>query len=146
MISRIERIVIMLVAVFIAVSAVAGGVGLVGGGLPFPLEWLAGTPFSDYTIPAAILAIVVGGSALVAAALMLLKHPLAVLASLGAGMIQVGWIIGELLLVGTIGDVMMWLQVIYFVSGAIIAVLAAHLWLKLQQSGRVLSGARSTHS
>lgn len=31
-----------------------------GGGAEFPLEWLQNTPFSDYTIPALILAIGVG--------------------------------------------------------------------------------------
>jgi hypothetical protein len=127
---RLERIAIEAVAIFIVVSAVAGGVGLISGGLPFPLEWLAGTPFSTYVVPGAFLALIVGGSALVAAALMLRKDPLAVPVALGAGVIQVGWIVGELLLVGTRGDVMAWLQAIYFVAGAILAFLAVHLWLR----------------
>ena len=127
---RLERLAVEAVAIFIVISAVAGGIGLIGGGLAFPLEWLAGTPFSSYVVPGAILAFIVGGSALVAAPLMLRRDPLAVPVALGAGVIQVGWIVGELLLVGTRGDLMAWLQVIYFVAGAIVAVLAAHLWLR----------------
>jgi hypothetical protein len=131
--SRFERIAIEVLAAFIVVSAVAGGGGLIAGRLPFPLDWLAGTPFSTYLVPGVILAVIVGGSALGAAALMVQRHPFGVPAALGAGFIQVGWILGELVLVGTRDNVMGWLQVIYFVAGAIVATLAAHLWL---QSGR----------
>ena len=99
--SRVERVAIEAVAIFIMVSAVAGGIGLIGGGLAFPTDWLAGTSFTGYALPGAILAVIVGGSALLAAVLMLRQHPLAVPAAFGAGVIQVGWIIGELLLVGT---------------------------------------------
>ena len=106
---------------------------MVGGGLPLPLDWLAGTPFGSYALPAAILAVIVGGSALAAAALMVRSQPLAVPVALGAGLIQVDWIVGELMLVGTRGELMQWLQVIYFGAGAIIALLVAHLW---QRSGQ----------
>jgi hypothetical protein len=134
--SRIERTAIEAVAIFIAISATAGGVGLILGGLAFPLEWLAGTPFGSYVMPGAILALIVGGSALAATVLMLQKNPFAVPVALLAGAIQVGWIIGELLLVGTRGDVMAWLQAIYFVAGLIVAVLAAHIWLRSAHGAR----------
>jgi hypothetical protein len=112
MTTRIERIAIGAVVSFIAVSAAAGAIGLIGGGLPFPPEWLDGTPFSNYVGPGIILGVVVGGSALLASVLVLRGHPLAVPAAFVAGMIQVGWIVGEVLLVGTYGAVMLWLQVI----------------------------------
>jgi hypothetical protein len=138
MFARIERVAIEVIAIFIVVSAVAGGIGLAGGGLQFPLEWLAGTPFGSYMVPAIILAVVVGGSSLAAAVLLLRGHPLAVPVALGAGLIQAGWIVGEGTLVGTHGDVMMWLQIIYFAAGAAIAGVAAHLWLR--QPPRLLKG------
>jgi hypothetical protein len=134
--SRLERMAIEAVAIFIVVSAVAGGIGLIGGGLAFPPEWLAGTPFTGYGVPGAILAMIVGGSALVAAVLMLRRHPLAVPTALGAGVIQVGWIIGELRLVGSRDEVMAWLQVIYFAAGTVVAILAAHLWLQRRHGAR----------
>jgi hypothetical protein len=52
---------------FIALSAIGGGIAMLLGADKFPVEWLRNTPFSDYTIPALVLAIVVGGSSLVAA-------------------------------------------------------------------------------
>jgi hypothetical protein len=134
--SRVERVAIEAVAIFIMVSAVAGGIGLIGGGLAFPTDWLAGTPFTGYALPGAILAVIVGGSALLAAVLMLRQHPLAVPAAFGAGVIQVGWIIGELLLVGTRDEVMAWLQVIYVAAGAVVAMLAAHVWSQYRRGAR----------
>jgi hypothetical protein len=122
--TRIEHFAISAVAIFIAVSAAAGAVGLVGGGLPFPPEWLDGTPFSNYIGPGIILGVVIGGSALLASVLVLRDHPWALPVTFVAGMIQVGWIAGEVLLVGTYGALMLWLQVIYGAAGALLAALA----------------------
>ena len=124
---RTERIAVAAVARFIAVSAIAGCWGLLGGGVVFPAEWLIGTPFTAYTVPALILGLVVGGSALVAGLLLLLRHPLAPVAALGAGLIQVGWIVGEVLLVGSEPGIMLNLQVLYLVAGTSLAVLAGDL-------------------
>jgi hypothetical protein len=124
MCARIERLAIGTVAGFIAVSAAAGAAGLIGGGLSFPPEWLEGTPFSTYIGPGIILGVAVGGSALAAAVLVLRGHPSALPAAFVAGAIQAGWIVGEVLLVGTYGAVMLWLQVIYGVAGALLAALA----------------------
>ena len=124
MITRLEHFAISAVAIFIAVSAAAGAVGLVGGGLPFPAEWLDGTRFSNYIGPGIILGVVIGGSALLASVLVLRDHPWALPVTFVAGMIQVGWIAGEVLLVGTYGAVMLWLQVIYGAAGALLAALA----------------------
>ena len=122
--THIERVAIGALAIFIAVSAAAGAIGLIGGGLPFPPEWLEGTPFPDYVGPGLILGVVVGGSALVAGIMVLRGHPLAIAAAFAAGMVQLGWILGEVILIGTYGAVMLWLQVIYGVSGALLATLA----------------------
>jgi hypothetical protein len=56
------RITIGLLTGFIALTAIGGGIALLIGieGERFPLEWLQGTPFTDYTIPALLLALVVG--------------------------------------------------------------------------------------
>ncbi len=63
------RITIAVPEAFIALSAIAGGIVLLagtykdgvlieaGGRGQFPLEWLQHTPFSDYTIPALVLGI-----------------------------------------------------------------------------------------
>jgi hypothetical protein len=124
--TRIERLAIGAVAVFIAVSAAAGAIGLISGGLVFPPEWLEGTPFSNYIGPGFILGVVVGGSALLASVLLLRGHPFALPAAFVAGMIQLGWIVGEVLLIGAYGAVMLGLQVVYGVAGALLASLAYH--------------------
>jgi hypothetical protein len=130
MTSRIERGAIVALGILIAVSAIAGAVGLLGGGIEFPPAWLAGTPFGDYTLPGLILGVVVGGGAAVAVLMVLARHPLGVPAAGAAGLIQVGWIVGEVLLVGTNGDLMLYLQLLYFALGAALALLAADLWLR----------------
>jgi hypothetical protein len=141
MIERVERFVIDAVCVFIFGSAFVGSWALVSGKLPFPLEWLDGTPFTNYVGPAAILAFAVGGSAFVAWILMLRKHPLALPVAFGAGAIEAGWIIGELIVFGSRDQVMGFLQVIYFAAGTIVALLAIHLWW---QSGHQSVGHRSS--
>ena len=57
----------MVLDTFNAISAIGGGIAMLVGADKFPVEWLRNTPFSDYTIPAFVLAIVVGGSSLIAA-------------------------------------------------------------------------------
>jgi hypothetical protein len=109
---------------FGAVSAVGGGIALMAGleSGRFPLDWLRGTPFSSYVIPGLILALVVGGSATVAAAATL-RSPLAgALTSLLAGVVMLGWIVGEILILnqpsrptGT--------EVFYFSAGLLMALL-----------------------
>ncbi len=51
---------------FVAFWPFAGGIGMMGGGVDLPSEWLDGTPFADYFIPGLILFGVVGGSMLTA--------------------------------------------------------------------------------
>jgi hypothetical protein len=124
--TRIERFAIGALAVFIAVSAAAGAVGLVGGGLAFPPEWLDGTPFATYVGPGIILGVVVGGSALLAGVLVLRGHPLAIPMAFVAGLVQLGWIVGEVLLIGTQFGIMLALQALYGAAGALLAALAYH--------------------
>ncbi|HET7037742.1 MAG TPA: hypothetical protein VFI42_18850 [Thermomicrobiaceae bacterium] len=109
---------------FAAISAIGGGIGLAGGGLEFPLDWLAGTPFTSYTVPGLILGVVVGGSQLIALVASLRHASWAMAASLWAGVIMLGWIVGEVLIVGSHGGVMIGLQALYFIVGLLIAALA----------------------
>ncbi len=65
----------------------------------FPLSYRDPTPFADYTVPGLILMILVGGSALVATWAMVENPAAGSLAYLLAGVIMVGWIVGEFILV-----------------------------------------------
>jgi hypothetical protein len=66
---RTIRIALVVVDLFLTVSAIVGAVGLVVGYLIIPLNVLNGAPFADFTLAALLLGVVVGGSALVAAAI-----------------------------------------------------------------------------
>src|SRR5260370_17079368 len=104
------RIAIGVPEALIALSAIGGGIVLlagtyqngilieVGGRGQFPLEWLHDTPFSDYTIPALVLAIGVGGRSLLDAATIFIVREIGVLASVLAGLILAGYILVEAVL------------------------------------------------
>src|SRR5436309_15577842 len=88
-----RRIALVAIELFVGLWAVIGGVGLVTGMIPFmrmPVEYLQGTPFSDSSIRAPLLLIVVGGSFLFAAAPILSTHEVGVLASARAGLTVTG--------------------------------------------------------
>jgi hypothetical protein len=122
---KIVHIVIFVLEAFIALTAIVSGVAILTGGLQMPLELLRSTPFSDYTIPGLLLAIVVGGSSLVAATTVFIHREFVVLLSVAAGLIMAGWITVQVAMLGLVS----WLQVLYFVLGVLIFGLAAYLWI-----------------
>ncbi len=115
---------------FIVLSAIGGGIVLLGGTYQhgvlieaggrgqFPLEWLLNTPFSDYTIPALILAIGVGGSSLIAVVLLFTGREAGVLASIAAGLIMAGFIVGEMVM---LRQGISWIEGMYFGLGLLIS-------------------------
>jgi hypothetical protein len=70
---------------FLGVTAVAGGLALLLGWMSLPLSSLAGSPFPDYTIPAWLLVVAVGGTALAAAGLLAVRVERGIVASLVSG-------------------------------------------------------------
>jgi hypothetical protein len=106
------------VSLFNAVSAFGGGAGLVSGTLPVPRALLRHTPFDSYVIPGLFLGVIIGGSALVGAVALLTRARGARLLSTAAGVIMVGWITGETILIQGFS----WLQGLYLLSGLLVAV------------------------
>ena len=123
---------IMLLAIG-AVSAVAGAVGLLTDTLQMEESLLEGSPFSSFTIPGLILGVIVGGSQFVALAALLRHSFHAIVAAGAAGCIMAGWIIGEVLLVGSDPGIMRNLQVLYFLIGLLETILAAILLRRTPQ-------------
>lgn len=80
---------------FNAVTAMAGGIGLIAGWIKPGAALLEHTDFASYYWPGVILLCAVGGSALYAAVSVTRKMPGASMASLLAGMIMLFWIITE---------------------------------------------------
>lgn len=64
---KIIRYALGILLLLVALNAFAGGYYGIAGAEGVPLEWLEGSPFSNYVIPGIILMVVVGGSALSAA-------------------------------------------------------------------------------
>lgn len=120
------RIATVVVDLFAAVSAFVGALGLVIGFMNIPLTVLRGSPFSDFTYPALLLGVVVGGSALAAAAISVFgPRRIETLASAAAGCIMVGWMTIELAMIG-LGT---WVQPAYLVVGLVMVGLAGLLEL-----------------
>ena len=140
---EVIRIALLVIAAFIATSAIEGGVAVMGGvvfGYELPLSWLAGTPFGDYTIPGLALAIVVGGGALLAAATIFIHREWAVLVSVVAGLAMVGYLLVEIISIDSkVGNdlpVYLGLQLFYLVLGVALFGLAGFLWMREYRSGR----------
>ena len=89
-------------------GGVLGGIGVMREILPFPEVWLQGTPFHSYFIPGLILCVVVGGSQLAAAFVLIWRYPAARTASLFAGIILTGWMASELRLIGFQAPIQIW--------------------------------------
>src|SRR5579864_5916740 len=110
---------------FEAASAFLGAAGLLVGFMGIPVSILIGTPFTDFTIPALLLGVVVGGSALVAGIIAALAlRPYDAFASGVAGCITVGWLTIEIAMIG----LQSWAQVVWWLVGALMIVLAVLLF------------------
>lgn len=92
---------------FLSVTALYRGVALVvapdSALLDVDLTHLEGTPFADYVVPGAVLAVVLGLYPLIAIAGLTIRASWAWQASLFAGLLLLGWIAVEAVLVGYVG-------------------------------------------
>ena len=112
--------VLVVLAIFSAVSAIGGGIGMVAAdGLAMPKAMLTDTPFATFVIPGLILALLVGGTQMVATILLLARRESAMVWSAVAGFGMLIWIITEISFIHTL----MWAQTIYLVSGLLQLVL-----------------------
>ena len=134
----IIRITIGILTGFIALTAIGGGVALLVGAEDerFPLAWLEGTPFKSYTIPALLLAVVVGGSALAACMTIFINFDLGLLAAVLSGLLLIGYITIEVMILKQIPPGPTVIEYLYFGLGSSIVVIAGYMWL----TERTLSG------
>ena len=114
-------ILILLLAGFVALTAIGGGVAMLAGVDRFPLAWLAGTPFRDFTIPALLLAAVVGGSALLAALATWRRWQHAAAATVAAGLLLAGYVTVEVLLLAQVPPGPTSIEGFYIAVGLILA-------------------------
>jgi hypothetical protein len=151
--ARIPRYTLIGLNLFLAANALAGALWVVPG---LPREWLAGTPFPDYTIPAVALGVIVGLGAFSSAILFLFWPEAGTLVSAVVGAAMMVFELVEASVVG--GDIWLhllglspitkglpatdvsgipaplgvplplWQQPVFFLVGMVIFVLALQLW------------------
>jgi hypothetical protein len=134
--TTVIRTILVILAAFVAISAIAGAIWVVP---TMPLEWLKFGPFTDWTVPALALGFC-GAIAAVTTVLLLVRPWAGALASMVAGLAMV---IFELVEVGVVG----WtltdpslegfqksLQLVYLVVGSLQAVLGYALWASVRRS------------
>ena len=108
---------------FGAINAFAGGYYGLSGAKGVPLEWLAGSPFSDYFIPSLILFAVVGGAFSFAAIAVLMRSRLARVSAFAAGIVVLVWIGVQLAIIGYVS----WMQPTTLLAGVFVLILASLL-------------------
>jgi hypothetical protein len=132
---RICGVMLFAASVFVALTAVFGGITLALGFDKFPADWLNGTVFRSYLIPGLILAVVVGGSATVAAVAALRRSDTGSFISMLAGAILLGWLLGERLILPSRAFVpqFWWLEAIYIAAGLLMVVPGLAVWLAVHR-------------
>lgn len=116
------KIVLILLLLYVGITAVWGGGGLLlkgGSAFALPADLLENTPFPDYTIPGLILTFIVGGTNLLAAYLLFKKHKFALEATATAGFGLAIWLFTELYLLPDSH----FIQTVYFAIAVVTLVL-----------------------
>ena len=112
---------------FIAIIAALSGIMMVtrpdGTLLNIPLILLVKTPFSDFLIPGLLLAIIVGGTNLIATYKNLIHSPARYDWAMAGGIIICGWILIQMILIQTVH----WLHILYLGIGFLTILLAFQL-------------------
>jgi len=121
-------IIAIILTVFLALTAFLGGIGLLTGLTPLPIEDLEGSIFNDYTIPAISLFVIIGGSALLAAIMLIRKSKFALLCSTTAGTIIMFFEFVEVMVIGAPPGIARTLQLFYFGLGVVIIVVSMGIW------------------
>lgn len=115
---RLNRVVLLILELFLGVTATIGGIGILADWWGLSPDWLDGSPFSNYTVPGLAL-VAVGAIALVGAFLLLRYHPTGLPISVAAGTAIVIYELVEAAVVPY-----HWLQVFYAVLGLLIILIA----------------------
>ena len=112
-----------IILIILAINAFGGGYYGMAGAEGVPTEWLNGSSFHNYFIPSLFLFLFVGGSALVAAIMVLKGFRIARTASLICGLIVLVWLIIQMAVIGYVS----WMQPTTAIVGLLIVFLSALL-------------------
>jgi hypothetical protein len=145
------RITLAVIEALIGLGAIGGGIATLTGAFDqwFPVAWLQGTPFSDYTIPGLILLIVVGGGMLLAAAAQFIQREWAVLLSAAMGFVMLGWIACEVAIIDRYAQAVVpstvAQQILFPALGLVMIGFAASLW-RMEYAGHSFLTRHISHA
>ena len=120
MASRAVRLVLIIMTIFLALTAFAGGIGLIADLNAPSLDMLKGSLFHNYIGPGLALFVIVGGTASVAACLLIKRHSLSALGSLLSGLVIIVFEFVEVMAIGSPPGIARDLQIFYFTLGSLI--------------------------
>jgi len=135
--SKIFHYLLVFILGFIALTAIGGGLAILSGLDQFPLEWLDGSLFHSYIIPALLLMIFVGGSAIWALVFLLKDHPYAWQISALAGWIMMFFITVEVFVLKQNPPGPTDIEIFYFFLG-FLSYWIAFVWKKASRGKGVL--------
>jgi len=126
---KVLRSVLTILLAGVAVFGIAEGMLVLAGVCAPPVNY-HDTPFVDATVPMLLVAIVVGGSSLLAAATVFVRHAWSMFLAAAAGLTMVAWELAHMALVGRFSSIMVYI-------GLAVIALAEYLWT-IEFSGRQL--------
>ena len=133
---KLACILLIVLAIFLSLSAFGGGIGLLTGWNAPPVQDLGDSVFDDYTVPGLSLFVLVGGSALLSAILLIRRHPFALPVTAAAGLAVMFFEFVEILVIGSPPGIARTLQIVYFGVGALMNATCIGLWLLDSAPGR----------
>lgn len=108
---------------FVAFWAFAGAIGLIGGGADLGDEITARLPFDSAALAGLLLAAIVGVPMTATAVLALRARPSAAMAGIGSGLLLLGWVVVQPLVIGQFN----WLQLVFGSLGVFVLLLGYRL-------------------
>lgn len=130
---RIIRYLLIGLHAIIGIGAIVAGQAFVrdpsGGALGMSVDWLEGSPFPDFRIPGAFLAVVIGGTNFISTVMLRRYSWGSVTVSLGTGILLVAWVAIQTAIIGA----RHWSQAIWWVTFPVMALLALVLLQPLNQ-------------
>lgn len=126
--TKFVRVVLIVLLFFLSVTAALGGIALMVNFYAPPVESLQGSIFPNFVIPGLALSVIVGGSALFAAILLLQKSKYALLFAATAGIVIMFFEFVEVLVIGAPTGPSLVMQVAYFGMGTLIEIMTMGMW------------------
>jgi hypothetical protein len=121
------KTILFLLVSFTALTALSSGILMIydpsGSFFQMSESLLSGTPFKNFLVPGAVLALIVGGTNLAAVVLNLMRNKNRYNFAIAAGVMISGWIIIQMIMISAFS----WFQLLYLVIGIFTILLAYQL-------------------